>query len=289
MKVSVTTRRGLAALLLGFFIITGNLFAEAEKADEVPSAAVVPEKPLDLYLLIGQSNMAGRGKVETQDRRPHPRVLTLSKENQWVPAVDPIHFDKKAAGVGLGRTFGIMMAEDDSSAVIGLIPCAVGGTSIRKWQPAGWDEKTQTHPYDDMLKRLRIARKSGTVKGILWHQGEADASMGTKGTYEKALTTLIERVRTECADPNVPFIIGQLGQFPEKPWSEGRCKVDQAHKDTAKHVPNTGFVSSDGLTHRGDRTHFSAESARLLGKRFAREMIKFQQANACKQSKREEK
>ena len=276
------------SLILAVLFITAGFASCAANTKESPES-LAPEKPsMDLYLLIGQSNMAGRGTVEKQDRMPHPRVLTFNKENKWVPAIDPIHFDKKIAGVGPGRTFGLTIAEHNPLATIGLIPCAVGGTSIRKWQPGGWDEKTKTHPYDDMLKRLRIARKSGTLKGIIWHQGEADAAMGTRGTYEKALTTLIERLRTECADPNLPFVIGQLGQFPGKPWSDGRIKVDQAQKDTAKHVPHTGFVSSEGLTDRGDRTHFDAKSARLLGKRFAQEMIKLQEESFRKQSKSED-
>lgn len=48
--------------------------------------------------------MAGRGTLEEQDRTPHSRVFMLSKEGQWVKAVDPLHFDKLAAGVGLGKT-----------------------------------------------------------------------------------------------------------------------------------------------------------------------------------------
>ena len=95
----------------------------------------------------------------------------------------------------------MVMAEHDPSSRIGLIPCAVGGTSIRKWQPGAEDEKTNTHPYDDMLKRLQIARRSGSLKGMLWHQGESDGKMGMAGTYEEALTELIDRLRAECGDP----------------------------------------------------------------------------------------
>ena len=229
--------------------------------------------PMDLYLLIGQSNMAGRGSVEEQDRIPHPRVFTLSKGNQWVPAMDPIHFDKLAvAGVGPGRTFGIKMAENDPSACIGLIPCAVGGSSIRTWQPGALDKKTGIHPYDDMLARLHIALTNGTLKGILWHQGGADTAMGEDGTYEQALTELIIRLRMECHNPDLPFIIGQLGQFEKRPWSDGRVKVDQAHRKVAEQLPNCAFVSSRGLKDKGDLIHFNAESARELGKRYAEAM-----------------
>jgi hypothetical protein len=121
------------------------------------------EMRMDLCLLIGQSNMAGRGTVEPEDLKVHPPVLTLNKDNEWVPAVDPIHFDKKQAGVGPGRSFGIAMAERDPTVRIGLIPCAVGGTSIRKWRPGAEDLKTHTHPYDTcsietLLNTGRMAR-----------------------------------------------------------------------------------------------------------------------------------
>lgn len=241
------------------------------------STMAEPEK-LDLYLLIGQSNMAGRGKVERDDQKKPDRVFTLSKENEWVPAVDPIHFDKKQAGVGPGRTFGMEMAKADKTVSIGLIPCAVGGTSIRKWKPGAADEKTGTHPYDDMLVRLKAAQKSGTVKGILWHQGEADGKMGEAGRYEAALVELIERVRRDCGNPDIPFLIGQLGQYEGRPWSEGRKKVDAAHKAVAGTVPRCAFVSSKGLEDKGDLTHFSGDASRVLGRRFAEAMIAIQKA-----------
>lgn len=245
----------------------------------VSPLAAQPES-LDLYLLIGQSNMAGRGEVTSKDTKKPARVWTLNKANEWVAAQDPIHFDKKQAGVGPGRTFGIEMAKQSRSAEIGLIPCAVGGTSIRKWKPGAEDTKTKTHPYDDMLVRLKVAMESGTVKGILWHQGEADGKMGERGTYDKALIELIERVRTECGDPNIPFVIGQLGQFEERPWSAGRAKVDAAHQSVAEQQPHVGFVTSVGLKDKGDLTHFSAEAARTLGERFAVKMIELQVSEA---------
>lgn len=88
-----------------------------------------------MFLLAGQSNMAGRGTVTPQDRTPHPRVLMLNQAGEWVPAVDPMHFDKPVAGVGPGRTFGIAIAEANPGVTIGLIPCAVGGSPIDAWQP----------------------------------------------------------------------------------------------------------------------------------------------------------
>ena len=90
---------------------------------------------MHLFLLVGQSNMAGRGKVEPQDTVPIPRVLMLDRQRTWVPAVDPMHFDKPVAGVGLGRSFAARIADAHADVTIGLIPAAVGGSPIDAWQP----------------------------------------------------------------------------------------------------------------------------------------------------------
>ncbi len=107
-----------------------------------------------MFLLVGQSNMAGRGKVSEEDQKPRERVLMLSKEAKWVPAVDPLHFDKPGiAGVGLGRSFGLEIAKAHPDITVGLIPCAVGGSPISSWEPGQFYKPTNSHPYDDALRR----------------------------------------------------------------------------------------------------------------------------------------
>ena len=149
-----------------------------------------------LYLLIGQSNMAGRGDIGDTDKQPHPRVFTLTKDNIWVEAVDPIHFDKDIAGVGPGLTFGKTMADNNKNVRIGLIPCACGGSAISHWKAGAWFEQTKSHPYDDALKRAKIAMEDGTLKGILWHQGEGDSNAESAGLYEQRLAEFITTIRT---------------------------------------------------------------------------------------------
>lgn len=230
----------------------------------------LPEKEnFHLYLLVGQSNMAGRGKVAKQDLIENPRVLALTKDLKWKPAVDPIHFDKPIAGVGLGKTFGLRIAEENPKITVGLIPCAVGGSPIKSWEPGGYHPSTKTHPWDDMLPRAREAMKHGTLKGILWHQGESDSSEQLAPVYAEKLQELVNRFRKELDAPEVPFICGQMGIFEEKPWSESKIQVDQAHQKLPSVLPRTRFVSAEGLGHKGDQIHFSAEAYRTLGERFA--------------------
>ena len=102
-----------------------------------------PKEKFLLVLLAGQSNMAGRGFVQDSDKIPSPRVVMLDKEGNWVPAVDPVHYDKKAAGVGPGRTFANLLAATDPEITVGLIPTACGGSPISSWVPGGYWEQTK--------------------------------------------------------------------------------------------------------------------------------------------------
>lgn len=232
-----------------------------------------PKEQFHLFLLVGQSNMAGRGAVEETDRTPHPRVLMLNKAGEWVPAVDPMHFDKPIAGVGLGKTFGELVAEASPEVTIGLIPCAVGGSPIDTWQPGAFYPATQSHPWDDMAQRVAVAGAAGTWKGILWHQGESDAKPGLAAAYETKLYDLVKRLRELLSAPDLPFIVGQMGQFADAPWSADAILVDQAHQKLPQSIPHTMFVPADGLKHKGDKVHFDAASYRELGKRYAKAFL----------------
>ena len=232
-------------------------------ADPAAGAKLPPKEQFHVFLLVGQSNMAGRGRVEPGDRQPHPRVLMLNQPGQWVPAIDPLHFDKPSvAGVGLGKTFGIEIAEANPGITVGLVPCAMGGSAIDSWKPG---EKSPF--WDDALRRARVALESGQLKGILWHQGEADSTAKLAPEYEQKLHELIARFRKELNAPEVPFLAGQMGQF--SPWSDAQKTVDAAQRRLPDKVAHTAFVSSDGLTHKGDRVHFDSKSYREFGRRYA--------------------
>ena len=254
-------------LIVCLTILTVGLLTPFARAQ---APALPSKEKFHLYLLVGQSNMAGRGVVTPADQVPNPRVLMLNKDGQWVPAVDPMHFDKPAAGVGLGRSFALALLKADPTVTIGLIPCAVGGSPIDSWLPGVLYPETKTHPWDDTMVRAKLALPAGTLKGILWHQGESDSKVGLAAAYEVKLHDLIARLRRDLNAPEVPFIAGQLGTFYGiEPRNEFKAPVDQATRDLPKKVPHTAFVSSEGLTDKGDKTHFDSDSYRKLGQRYA--------------------
>jgi hypothetical protein len=210
--------------------------------------------------------MAGRGRVAAEDRVAVLHVSMLDRAGEWVPAVDPMHFDKPSAGVGPGRAFGIELARATGHEVR-LVPAAVGGSAIALWEPGAYDSVTRTHPYDDALRRARVAMRSGVLVAILWHQGESDANARNAPEYDQRLRALIARLRSDLYAPEVPVLVGQLGQF--KPWTAYDSTVDAAHRSVARTLVRVAFVSSDGLVDQGDALHFDAASARELGRRYA--------------------
>lgn len=258
----------IGVLVIGLFFSCSH----SRKASGVQIGNTHPGS-YQVYLLMGQSNMAGRGALtgEYIDMH-HDRVLMLDKENKWVLARNPIHFDKpQIAGVGPGLSFGEEMAKAYPQDTIGLVPCAVGGTTISKWQPGAFDEKTQTHPYDDAVRRIEEAKKKGAIRGVIWLQGEGDSKPDTAKLYLGRITTLIERIRQEAGDPKMPFVVGELGRYREqfRLFNKELAKVPQ-------HVPFTLVVSSEGLIHKGDTAHFDSPSMVEYGRRFAKGMLQLQ-------------
>jgi hypothetical protein len=228
---------------------------------------------IDIYILMGQSNMSGRGPLtEDNSKVENNRVLMLTEDLKWIPAKNPLHFDKpNITAVGPGLSFGVTMQEADRNTEIGLVPTAVGGTSINTWTPGGYDKATKKYPYDDAEKRILAAMKTGDIKGILWHQGESDSKAESAKTYLPKLIELIARVRKLTGNENLPFVVGQLGRY--------NPQYDNINRELEKLpalVPHTAVASSEGLTDKGDHTHFDAASAIELGKRFAAKMLALQ-------------
>lgn len=261
-------------LLMAFSAATAmSVFAQT------PSA--LPSGKVELFLLAGQSNMAGRGivgELSAEDAAPHARVWALNRDGAWQPAVDPVHWDKPGSGVGPGKFFGRIIAAREPGVIVGLIPTACGGSPISTWLPGVYWEQTKSNPWDDSIARAKRAMKDGTLKAILWHQGEGDSNAKNASLYEARLTDLIARFRKELNAPDLPFIIGQLGHFEAEgsAWSAAKTEVDRAQKAVAAKMPRVYFISSEGLVSRGDKLHFSTASQKVMGERYAEAYLKSQ-------------
>lgn len=246
---------------LAFALVTlGGSAGFAQETAQPPTPLQTPPQAPDgmrLFLLIGQSNMAGRGKVEAQDEVTDPRIWMLTKDLTWAPARDPLHFDKPGAGVGPASEFARTLVKAQPNMTIGLIPCAVGGSSLDQWKAGG-------SFYKNAVTRAKEAMKKGTLAGILWHQGESDRAPARVATYPLRFTTMIAQLRQDLEAPDVPLVMGELGRFrPDQEAFNGMLP------GLVQSLPHCGLATAEDLTDRGDKLHFDSASQRTFGRRYA--------------------
>jgi len=236
----------------------------------------------DIYLLVGQSNCAGRGYFIQEDTLTTLDGVWLFNGNlEPEPAKAPlnrysnIRKDMNMQLVGPGVGFGPAMSQKTGRKVL-LVQNARGGSALKSWQVGG-DGKVSY--LDSALVRTIPALKYGKLKGIVWHQGETDITEGTAGDiYVERFSKMIAELRRRLGvGEEVPVIVGEVGQWE---W-EDMTKIDAFNHgtlDTLTYVvPNCHKVSSDGLGYRmpdnpGD-PHFSRDAAIELGKRYAEAMF----------------
>lgn len=228
-------------------------------------------KKVWVFILAGQSNMAGRGVPEAIDTIPCSDILTINENGNLIPAREPLHFyEPKTKGVGIGLAFARELKKHiPDSVTILLIPTAVGGSSINQWI------KNATHRGVTLLtnftEKVEIGKKYGEIKAILWHQGESDVNPNGIAQRKEKMQILFTEFRKITGKPVLPILMGELGTFLKD--SVGCCEMNLQLKQYADSVPYITLISSRGLMHKGDFLHFNTESQRELGRRFALQYV----------------
>ncbi len=225
-------------------------------------------RDLHLFLLVGQSNMAGRGEIDPADNAPLEGVWVLGREGNWLPAVEPYHFDKSMAGAGLAKSFVQAYRADHPDAPIGLIPAACGGSALGDWAVGAHFEQTGSDPWADATRRTKLALRDGTLRGILWHQGESDSWPALAPRYAAGLEELLQRFRAALDADDVPILLGQLGRFTPDAWGEPQQLIDTANRLIANRLPRVAYVTTEGLGAKPDGIHFDTAALRELGRRY---------------------
>lgn len=233
------------------------------------STPTSPSALLECYLLLGQSNMAGRGLVQEEDKKPVRNILVFDSQDKWVNQGEPIHYDSPRSGVGLGMALAKQRVKRNPQTRIGLIPCAVGGTPLALWQPGA-------DLYLKSIRRAKLALSGGILRGFLWHQGENDSlESPTAHSYAERLAGVVAAYREDLAVPEVPFLAGELGRFLEQnPKTPFATLVNQQIHSLVPSIHRFAVISSEGLISHGheDPLHFDANSLQELGRRYEKEL-----------------
>lgn len=221
-------------------------------------------------LMIGQSNMAGRGFINEVPMICNERILMLRNAG-WQMMAEPINYDRPNAGIGLAGSFAAMWCMEHEGEQIGLIPCAEGGSSLDDWA-------VDKNLFKNAVIQAGFAMQDSELIGILWHQGESDSYGGGYQTYYKKLQVIIESFRKELNAFEVPLIIGGLGDFLGKNGFGLNCTeyelVNEQLLKFAREQENSCFVTAEGLTPNPDGIHMDAVSQRRFGVRYYEAFVK---------------
>ena len=219
---------------------------------------------INSFLMIGQSNMAGRGYLNDV-KQLYDEKIKMLVNGRWQTMTEPINFDRPTSGIGLAASFAGAWRLKNDPEEIGLIPCADGGTSLDDWAVGGV-------LFENAVFQAKLALRTSKLTGILWHQGENDSFGGLSALYYDKLSVIVDAFRQELDAADVPFITGGLGDFLiagryGKYFTEYQ-QVNDALLKFAETKPNCYFVTADGLSANQDGLHFDAISQRRFGIRY---------------------
>lgn len=220
---------------------------------------------------------------------PVDQPLNHREGGKWYYATPPLVRD----GTRLSPCdyFGRQMVEKlPENIAIGIINVSIGGVSIDLYMEERVEAflkttipyirdaaaKYENNPFRYLVKRAKEAKEQGVIKGILFHQGETDKDRVTwpedvKAVYERLLKEL------DLKEEDVPILAGEVVR------TEMGGMFGEANKNIHRlpeFIKNVHIVSSEGLPcPPDDRAHFTAESYRIFGRRYADEMLKILSKN----------
>lgn len=217
------------------------------------------------FLMMGQSNMAGRGSFDDVEPIVNPHTFML-RNGLWQRMTEPINCDrpiKMSGKMGVNSGIGPAASFADEYAKyydedIGLIPCAEGGSSLNDWRVDG---QLFLHAF----YMAKLAMNTSELVGVIWHQGESDASKeATAESYNERFLVIMNELRSRLG-VKLKIVVGELGHFfTRAPYLE----VVNKQLNLLGEMPDIACASSEGLEDRGDALHFNSPAQREFGKRY---------------------
>ncbi len=198
---------------------------------------------------------------QSQQIRSNIKVWTSTG---WKVASEPLQGTYASPGLGFALALQDLYG---ASYDIGLVPCAVSGSSIEQWQ------KGQPIYNDCLNKTLAaLATQPGTyISGVLFAQGEANTYTQASADGWTTLALAFARdIRTDAGNLAVPFLYAQLGADPLLPTHPYWTYLQglQATLQNPAVYPYIRMIKTLDLPTSAQ--HFlNAEAYAILGRRFA--------------------
>jgi hypothetical protein len=224
-------------------------------------------KPLQVFILAGQSNMVGKRSnaqelpEELQRAQPIALIFTGS---EWT-TVRPGVTEKMGFGPEISFCQRITQSQE---APIGIIKLSVGGTSLA----SDWSPERPKSLYGKLRTHVEQARKSRDfeVVGMIWMQGGRDAkSKSMAEAYEHNLRSFIQRARRDFQSPDMLFVCGRSAA-PQNKYPHVK---DVRKAQESIDLPSYAWVDCDSIAMGKDGVHYSTDGQVQAGYLFADAMI----------------
>ena len=218
------------------------------------------------FLIIGQSNMAGRGNMaEASPLLTNGGRMKVLRNGRWQIMYRPVNPDRPFSGTCFAESFAKAYSDDHPDVGVGIIPCADGGTSLDQWQEGGL-------LYDNAVNCAKLAMRTSHLVGILWHQGEADCSSELYPLYLEKITAILNAIRRDLNVESTPFVVGGLGDFLVNFDADSSLvnyhHINRALEELARREKFVAFASAKGLSSNPDNLHFDYKSLDEFGLRY---------------------
>ena len=250
------------------------------------------DKNFYIFLCFGQSNMEGNAKIEAQDTvgvNERFKVLAVvdcpelkREKGKWYTAVPPLV--RCHTGLTPVDYFGRTLVDSLPDNVrVGVINVAIGGCKIELFDKDSYQSYLNDvpdwltnmvkeyggNPYGRLVELARQAQKDGVIKGFLLHQGESNTNdvewpRKVKKIYDDLLSDL--NLKAE----KVPLLAGELVNADKG----GKCaSMNKIIATLPQQIHNAYIIPSNGCGCASDYLHFDAEGYRILGRRYAKQML----------------
>lgn len=214
----------------------------------------------DVYIIAGQSNAAGMGRgfiTEVAEMGIH----ILRDMQCWDIATQPfsdLDYSKHSMFLSFAKKI-----KKASGAPVGLIPAAMGGAPLSRWQKNG-----------DLYKKLINTLKSHKIgaKAVLWYQGCADV---WQDGYLERFKSFVKDIRADLG--NLPIFTFQLNRQKFKECEEeDDLKFDilrEVQRRAAKEIEQLYVLPAIDATVMSDFIHNAKASNIMLGERLAAQVL----------------
>lgn len=250
------------------------------------------DKKFYIFLAFGQSNMEGNARVRPEDSlNVDSRFQVMEavdcpnlkrEKGKWYTAIPPLC--RCRTGLTLTDFFGrAMVANLPEDVRVGIINIAVGGCKIELFHKDNYQSYITTapnwmlgmikeydgNPYGRLVEMAKLAQKDGVIKGILLHQGESNTGDSLwPGKVKVVYNNLLKDLHLKAK--KVPLLAGETVNTDQGGICAGMNKIIATLPQMIK---NSYVISSAGCPDAKDNLHFTAEGYKMLGERYAEQVL----------------